>query len=298
MANPTARSPSTDREPAIDSSMASGEVNRLGIAIVTYAPDLPVLAETLARLRRALAHARRQGTLAEARLTLVDNGPGTQWRNRLQTLLEAMGESATTELLSGHGNIGYGAGHNLALGRHDLEFHLILNPDALLEEDALSAGLVFLTAHPEAGLLTPAVWDEKGRRQYLCRRYPAVLDLALRGFAPAGLRHRFQARLERYELRDRIGEVIYWDPPLVSGCFMLCRRDALVRVGGFHPDYFLYFEDYDLSLRLARHTRLAYVPAVRIIHLGGHAARKGSRHVGLFLRSAVIFFNRHGWRWW
>lgn len=272
-------------------------VSRISIAIVTYAPDLPVLAQTLARLRQALAHARQRGLLAEARLTLVDNGPGADWRDQLQAALDAADLPAAVNLLSGQGNIGYGAGHNLALVRHGLDCHLILNPDVLMEEDALSAGLAFLAGHPEAGLLAPAVWGPDGQRQYLCRAYPTVLDLALRGFAPDWLKRRFRARLERYELRDQIGDAVCWDPPLISGCFMLGRRDALLRIGGFDPAYFLYFEDYDLSLRLARHTRLAYTPAMRIVHLGGQAARKGLRHTGLFLRAAVRFFNQHGWRW-
>ena len=169
-------------------------MNRLGIAIVTYAPELPVLTETLDRLGRALMHARQRNFLAEAWLTLVDNGPGSIWRERLQFILDSVGLPATVELLSGHGNIGYGAGHNLALDRHDLEFHLILNPDVLLAEDALSEGLAFLATHPSAGLLAPAVWDADGQRQYLCKAYPTVLDLVVRGFAPAWLK---RCRAER-----------------------------------------------------------------------------------------------------
>jgi hypothetical protein len=194
--------------------------------------------------------------------------------------------------------VGYGAGHNLAFQTCGGEVHLILNPDVLLEEDALSAGLAFLATHPEVGLVTPAAWGGDGQRQYLCKRFPTVLDLALRGFAPGWLRRGFQARLDGYEWRDQTGDTVCWDPPIVSGCFMLCRRAALDRVEGFRPEYFLYFEDFDLSLRLAAVTRLAYVPTVRIVHLGGHAARKGVRHIGLFLRAATMFFNRHGWRWW
>ena len=270
----------------------------LSVAIVTHAPDLTVLAVVLERLGEALRHASQHGWLAEARLVLVDNGPGTGWRESLRRLLDAAALPATSELLSGHGNVGYGAGHNLALRGCGSDVHLILNPDVLLEEDALSAGLAFLAACPEAGLVAPAVWDGDGRRQYLCKRYPTVLDLALRGFVPARLRRWFQARLERYELRDQIGDAVFWDPPIVSGCFMLCRRVALDRVGGFQPEYFLYFEDFDLSLRLATAARLAYVPTARIVHLGGQAARKGVRHIGLFLRAAATFFNRHGWRWW
>ncbi len=281
--------------PAID---PVGGVTQLNISIVTYAPDLPVLASVLDRLGRALWHAGRRGLLNGARLILVDNGPGPGWREPLRHLLGRMQLPVPVELLSGHGNIGYGAGHNLALREVGGDFYLILNPDVLLEENALSEGLAFLAANPEVGLLAPAAWSENGQRQYLCKRYPTVLDLALRGFAPAWLRSRFETRLDRYELRDRTGDSILWDPPIASGCFMLCRRTALERVGGFLPEYFLYFEDFDLSLRLGRVARLAYVPAVRIVHLGGHAARKGVRHIMLFVRAAVRFFNLHGWRWW
>ena len=88
------------------------------------------------------------------------------------------------------------------------------------------------------------------------------------------------------------------DVPIVSGCFMFFRRDVLDAVGGFSPDYFLYFEDFDLSLRVSKVARIAYVPAVRIVHHGGDAARKGLKHIWMFTRSAVTFFNTHGWRWW
>ena len=273
-------------------------MTQLDISLVTHAPDLALLGRVLEHLGLALRHARQRRGVSGARLTLVDNGPGTGWREPLQRVLDAAALPVVVELLSGHGNIGYGAGHNLALQRGSGAIHLILNPDVLLEEDALSEGLAFLAAHPEAGLLTPAAWGGDGQRQYLCKRYPTVLDLALRGFAPDRLRQRFQARLDRYELRDRTGDAVLWDPPIASGCFMLCRRAVLDRVGGFRPEYFLYFEDFDLSLRLAQVTRLVYVPAVRIVHLGGNAARKGVRHIGLFLRAATLFFQRHGWRWW
>ena len=270
----------------------------LSMALVTYAPDLAVLATALEHLGRALRHAQQHGLLTEARLTLVDNGPGPGWRESLQGLLDAARLPATVELLSGQGNVGYGAAHNLALHRGGGAVHLILNPDVWLEEDALSEGLAFLAAHPEVGLVAPAARDGEGRRHYLCKRYPTVLDLALRGFAPDWLKRRLQTRLNRYELHEQAGDAVLWDPPIASGCFMLCRRAALEQVGGFRPDYFLYFEDFDLSLRLAAVTRLAYAPQVRIVHLGGHAARKGFRHIGLFLRAAVRFFHQHGWRWW
>ena len=79
---------------------------------------------------------------------------------------------------------------------------------------------------------------------------------------------------------------------------MLARAEVLRALGGFSSRYFLYFEDFDLSLRLGRIAAIAYVPAVRIVHLGGEAARKGRLHQRLFLRSALTFFGSHGWKLW
>jgi GT2 family glycosyltransferase len=84
---------------------------------------------------------------------------------------------------------------------------------------------------------------------------------------------------------------------MVSGCFMFFRRPVLEKLGGFDGSFFLYFEDFDLSLRAATQGEVAYVPAVRIQHDGGAAARKGLRHIRWFATSALHFYRLHGWKW-
>jgi GT2 family glycosyltransferase len=145
-------------------------------------------------------------------------------------------------------------------------------------------------------LLSPLATASGGERQYLCKHPPGLWTLFLRGFAPAFLRRRFERSLRQYEMREETGNGEYAGRFLVSGCFMFMRGDALRAAGGFDPAYFMYFEDYDLSLRLARNGTLAFVPAVKIIHHGGGAATKGWCHRIWFLRSALRFFNSHGWR--
>lgn len=61
-------------------------------------------------------------------------------------------------------------------------------------------------------------------------------------------------------------------------------------------DYFLYFEDFDLSLRAGRLGLSAYCPGMARPAFGGGVARKGWRHIACFARSAARFFNTHGWR--
>jgi GT2 family glycosyltransferase len=190
-------------------------------------------------------------------------------------------------------------GHNLAIAKTDSQYHLVLNPDVGVSPAAISEALKYFSSTPDCGLIAPAAFWPDGQRLYLCKSYPSFLDLALRGIDSRRLRKHFRDRLARYEMKEMVDAgKIYMDPKIISGCFMFFRTDVLKALGGFDPRFFLYFEDYDISLRAAEITHIAYLPSVRIVHYGGYAARKGIRHISSFAWSAVQFFNKHGWRWY
>ena len=275
----------------------------LTVSIVTFEPDLALLERCLDALAVAIDASRAAGLLRGANVVLVDNTGDRATAEAVVRLGQARfrGSEVKMNYLHGHANIGYGSAHNLVMHGGSTQLHLVLNPDVELAPDALSVALAYLDAHPEVGVLAPSAFGPDGARQYLCKRYPAVLDLALRGFVPAPLRRLFKRRLERYDMRDLLdaagAEQSLSPVPMISGCFMLVRRKAIDATGGFDPGYFLYFEDFDWSARLNRVTRSAFVPTVRIVHHGGEAARKGVRHILSFGRSALRFFNKHGWKW-
>ena len=276
----------------------SGE-RGLDVSLVVYHSDPAELRATLESLRGALLGARDEGLLLGAKVWLVDNGSDDPAAlDRLAH--EALAPEGWLQLavLRGQGNVGFGAGHDLVLSRPGGAWHLVLNPDVRLDPGAIGEGLRFLQAHPEVALVTPHAVDEAGRRQFLCKRYPSLLVLLLRGFAPGGLRRRFHRLLDRYEMRDLAEQEPAVGIPIASGCFMFARAGVLRAIGGFSSRYFLYFEDFDLSLRLGRIADIAYVPGVRIVHAGGDAARKGILHQRVFIRSAYTVFATHGWKLW
>ena len=204
---------------------------------------------------------------------------------------------AELRLLHGHGNVGYGAAHNLIINNLDTDFHLMLNPDVVLNKLFLSEGLNYLIDHNDVALAVPMASHENGDRQFLCKRYPSILTLFVRGFLPRNLHKLFTKRLASYEMCDLHAEQINDDIPIASGCCMLSRSSALTAINGFDARYFLYFEDFDLSLRIRQQGRIAYLPAMKIVHGGGYAARKGYSHISMFVHSAIRFFATHGWRW-
>ena len=275
----------------------------LTVSIVTYRPDLVLLDRTLRTLAVSLVAAREQELMRAANVVLIDN---TGTRASAAAVIRVARDifhnaDVTMNYLHGHANIGYGAAHNLVMHGGNTHYHLVLNPDVELAPDALPIAFRFLGEHAEIGALAPASRRVDGTREYVCKRYPTVFDLALRGFAPRALRQLFRKRLDHYEMRDLVdrvkGDETISPIPAMSGSFMFVRRKAIEATGGFDPGFFLYFEDFDWSVRLNRVTRTVYVPAVKIVHHGGGAAKKEPRHIGYFVRSAARFFNKHGWKW-
>jgi len=270
--------------------------SRFSATIVTFHPDAALFARAAGSLAAAVGRARDAGVISESHVFIVDNGDASSAdvaRHAVKVLEES---GITVELVTGHGNVGYGRANNLVLPRLDSEFHLVMNPDVELDHEALVAALRALEGDPSIGLVAPDACGAKGERQYLCKRYPSVWVLFLRGFAPAILRRAFSRSLDRYEMRDVLGSQPYSPVPLASGCFMVVRTTLFRRLGGFDPRFFMYFEDYDLSLRVGREAKVAFVPSARIVHHGGEASRKGPRHVSWFVRSAWRFFATHGWK--
>lgn len=264
--------------------------------IVTYRPDPALLERSLASLGAAILRAQSRGLLSTARVFLVDNGEGAGLAGLRSSLAAFPPDAGSAELIHGHGNVGYGRANNLVLDRLDSDCHLVMNPDVELDRDALCEAIAAMRSDAAIGLVAPSATGSAGERQYLCKRYPSVWVLFLRGFAPAFLRARFSAALDHYEMRDLRADQPYAPIPLASGCFMLVRTAQFRKLGGFDPRFFMYFEDYDLSLRVGRESKVAYVPQARIVHHGGEASRKGPRHVLWFLASARRFFATHGWK--
>lgn len=263
----------------------------LSIAVVAYRASLTELTTTLKTLDTSLTDTSRQYSL-----TIVDNTPIDEVSICSDAFLQNNVPHHKSVYIRNQNNVGFGAAHNQCLNV-DSEYHLIFNPDIELSPDALTNALAFMDAHPECGLLTPRAYWQNGQQQYLCKRMPTVFNLLLRGFAPKCIKRLFAKRLAHYEMTDVINETdVYWNPPIVSGCFMLFRTSVWKQLNGFDDRFFLYFEDFDLSLRAGKITQIAYVPSVKIIHHGGHAARKGWNHIKMFSKSMCTFFNIHGWR--
>lgn len=259
------------------------------------------VAAMLESFSRAVAVAVSARPALSFRLHLVDNTPAGTDRARLEALLQhhlAAGLPVAADILSGHGNVGFGAANNRALLNETADILVVANPDLVYEPEAFRALLEAFDSDPAAGVITPAFVDEHGHASHLCKRYPSFAVLFGRGFLPGRLR-RFIARpLAAYSMDDKSAGADFRQPPIVTGAFMAFRRAVFQALGGFDERFFLYFEDFDLSVRAGRVTGILFAHRVRMLHEGGDAGRKGLLHVRLFSTSAFRFWLKHGFRLW
>jgi GT2 family glycosyltransferase len=259
--------------------------------------------EQLQALLDSISRAAIEAGLSHVEVVCVDHSCDADYAASSQIFVEAYSaqiddsSGLQISLLNPGTNRGYGAGHNLAMAELESQFHLILNPDVELAPNALKLALGTLRNQRDIALLAPQGFSPSGEPEFLAKAYPSVWVLGLRSLAPRGLKTRSGGALARYEMRDTPIETLLRPITLASGCCMWVRRAVFNDVGGFDESYFLYFEDYDLSLKLARKGTVIEHRDIRIVHHGGDASRKGFQHIRWFIRGAVRFFSLWGWRW-
>jgi GT2 family glycosyltransferase len=193
-------------------------------------------------------------------------------------------------------NIGFGKAHNLALCRvKAADYHLVINPDIYFDDHVIPELLKYLEENKDIGLISPKISYPNGELQYLCKRYPSFLLLLFRRFIPKQLQVIFKRHLDWYEMRETGYDKII-DVPYLSGCFMLFRRKYLDEIGYFDENIFMYLEDADITLRMAKKYRTVFYPHVHIFHHWAKGSYKSLKLTLINIQSAIYFFNKHGWK--
>jgi GT2 family glycosyltransferase len=221
--------------------------------------------------------------LPGCRVDVVDGGSGDGSAERLATAIEREGWGNWVELLPLTENRGFAAGNNAALravlsATDPPEYVLLLNPDTVVRPGAVGALVTFLDAHQDVGIAGSRLEDPDGTPQRSAFRFPSAaseFEAGMRlGLVSALLRHRLVAPPVRGE-----NHPTDW----VSGASMMVRFAVFESIGLFDEGYFLYYEETDLCYRATRAGwKCWYVPASRVVHLGGQSTgmKEAGRSVG------------------
>lgn len=190
-------------------------------------------------------------------------------------------------------NLGFGAGHNLAIRQIESDYHFVVNPDIHVEKQQIENMISFMNDNPDVVLLSPKVLNSDGSEQFLPRKKPSIRYCL-------GGRFEHKSKVckkwrDAYTLRnENITEPTEID--FCTGCFMLFRSSTLKQSGGFDENYFLYFEDADITLAMQKYGKTVYLPSVNVVHewqRGNTRSRKGQR---ICIESMMYYFKKWGIR--
>lgn len=216
-----------------------------------------------------------------------DNSPNNDLYNLCKDL-------RGVEYFSNHGNIGYGAAHNVAIRKAKAigaKYHLVINSDVYFKEGIIDRISKYMEDNKDVGQLIPNTVYPNGDLQYVVRLLPTPVDLIFRRFLPASFCSRIN---NRFLLK-------FWDHktslniPFHMGCFMFFRISALEETGLFDENIFMYTEDIDITRRMHEKYKTIFWPEVTIIHAHKRGSYKNKKLLKIHIKSAIMYFNKWGW---
>lgn len=222
----------------------------------------------------------------ECEIIVVDNGSTD---GSISYLKELGRQFENIVFIDAGKNIGFSKASNLGAKRAKGSFLLFLNPDTVFVDSNLEDVLKFYqekSGSEKVGVIGVKIINQDKSLQYSVRSFPTIL----RQFYESFFLHRIFKKskifgsyfLSWWDHRD-IKEVDW-----VSGAFMLIRKDNFEKVGGFDESYFMFSEDCDLCLRLARAGyKNYYFPFFKVIHFDSAIASRNTA-----LREARIWSSR------
>lgn len=258
----------------------SGQAPKIAVIIVNYNVTF-FLEQCLNSVARAMEK-------EPAEVWVVDN-------NSVDGSVEMVAEKFPwVKLIANKDNKGFSKANNQAMLLSQCKYQLLLNPDTVVEEDTLKKVVDYMEAHPEVGGLGVRMVDGKGKFLPESKRglpTPAVAFYKIFGISRIFPKSK---RFGRYHL-GYLSEFETNEIEILSGAFMLMRKEALDKVGLLDEDFFMYGEDIDLSYRIIKGGyKNVYFPETRIIHYKGESTKKSSvNYVFVFYRAMVIFARKH-----
>jgi GT2 family glycosyltransferase len=244
------------------------------VVVVSYGDPSVLLANPLLRASR------------DWHVVVVENFSTIDNRAAAQVLAVQHG----WDLVEPRSNLGFGAGANLGFSRAAAvgsDVVLFVNPDATLDAGSATTLSTYVRAHPDT-LAAPRIVRADGSTWFA----GGTLDL--------------HTGLTRTTGRS---ESLPTTVPWLTGACLAALADSWARRGGFADEYFLYWEDIDLSVRWARSGgALAVLDEARCTHAVGatqHTTSVGAKSASYYYfncRNRLLFARNHltrgtRWRW-
>lgn len=167
-------------------------------------------------------------------------------------------------------NLGFAKATNQTLRAARGRYLLMLNPDTVLEPDALARMVAVAEMHPEAGIIAPRLVYPDGSLQYSCRRFPTITAAIFRNTI-LGRLFPNAAAASRYIMADCDHDTEH-EVDWASGACLLIRREAYEEVGELDEGFVWGSEDVDYCFRIHQAGwSVVFSPVTTVVHAVGRS---------------------------
>ena len=189
-------------------------------------------------------------------------------------------------------NVGFGTANNIAASKASGEILLFLNNDTLFKTDILGAIAARFDEDPTVGVIGPKLMYPDGRFQLSAGGLPGFFTEIGDRLSYGMLRKRVRLWEHLIENRFRAPKSVGW----VTGAALFIRRSIFDKLGGFDEDFFMYFEDKDLCLRVRdAGLNVLFDPSVSLFHLkaGSSASESPELIQRIYRQSQIAYYKKH-----
>jgi len=234
-------------------------------------------------LRDCLRSVVENTTEAEAEIIVVDNAS----EDGSQAMVES--DFPRAILIRNEDNRGFAPANNQGLEIARGRRLLLLNTDTVVLDDALQKSVAYMDAHESVGAFGCRVLNPDRTMQATCFSFPSLFNLFLWASGLTAIPGRFFGR-QTYRGWQRDSER---DVDVVTGCYLMVRREVYEQVGPLDEQFFFFGEETDWCASIARAGwKVRFAPVGEIIHIGNVSGKKHSHRRDFMLASGFIRLHR------
>ena len=192
-------------------------------------------------------------------------------------------------------NLGFGRGNNIGLQKSKGKYILYLNSDAIITDIDFRDLIKLMEMRKEIGALTVKVAlptgeiDPASHRGFptLWRSFTYFFGLEKLFFSIPILNKIFGGyHLVNYNLNN-IHEV-----DVITGAFLLTRKEIVDKFGGFDEDYFAYGEDIEMAYQIKKlGYKIIYYPLWNVLHIKSVSGLKKKDNVVIRKKTSMYFYD-------
>jgi GT2 family glycosyltransferase len=255
--------------------------------IESISPDISIVVisyNTIEMTRACLFSVYQNVGLLNVQVIVVDNDSKDGSALMVRDLFPA------AILVNNQDNVGFAVANNQGFRLATGKYILLLNSDTIVLSNVLQRSIEYLHSNPDVGAMGCRVLNTDGTMQPTCSGYPTLgrlflMTLGLDRFP--GLKSHDQYLLRGWQRNTER------DVEVISGCYLLVRREIINQVGDLDENFFFFGEETDWCLRMRKAGwRLKFAPVGEIIHHGGGSVKKLNYRRDIMLSEATVRLHR------